>query len=265
MGVTYLNGLLFPDCFSHGFSSRTGGISYLPTLSALNLFCSSQRKDPRAVVSENRRRLAIHAGFDPKKFHLIKTNHASDVWILGRPAPKTYDGIVTNQEGVVIAASGADCMPLLFTDPVSKVIGVAHAGWRGTLMGIAMATVSTMVKEFGSQVTDIVAVIGPSVGPCCFSLEKDSAEHFHTIHPSCVIDRGSAKPYVDIRRATRILLQQGGVLPQHIQDDSVSDRPNLTLCTACHPESFFSHVRDGSNFGTQIGFLWIKEPHEGPL
>ncbi|XP_035250278.1 LOW QUALITY PROTEIN: purine nucleoside phosphorylase LACC1 [Anguilla anguilla] len=263
--ISVLRSSLISDCFSHGFTTRTGGVSCIPSLSALNLFCSSRRRDPKAVVAENLRRLGLHAGFDPEKFHLIKTDHASDVWVMGKPPPSSYDGIVTNRAGVVIAAPGADCMPLLFTDPVAKVIGVAHAGWKGTLMGIAMATVSAMVTEFGSKVTDIVAVIGPSVGPCCFSLDKESAEQFHSIDPSCVRGRGSAKPHIDIRLATRILLQQGGLLPHHIQDDRVSDRPNLTLCTACHPEQFFSHVRDGNHFGTQIGFLWIKEPNNSPL
>ncbi|KAI1899563.1 hypothetical protein AGOR_G00063070 [Albula goreensis] len=256
--IDILKSSLISDCFSHGFTTRTGGISYIPTLSSLNLFSSSRRRDPKAVVAENIRRLGLHAGFDPEKFHLVKTNHANDVWVMGKPAPESYDGIVTNQVGVVIAAPGADCMPLLFADPVAKVIGVAHAGYKGTLMGIAMATVNAMVTEFGSELTDIVAVIGPSVGPCCFSLVKESAEEFHNIHPDCVKARGSRKPYVDIRLATRILLQQGGLLPHHIQDNTVTDRPNLTLCTACHPESFFSHVRDGNNFGTQIGFLWIR-------
>uniref|UniRef100_A0A8B9JDV2 Uncharacterized protein n=1 Tax=Astyanax mexicanus TaxID=7994 RepID=A0A8B9JDV2_ASTMX len=59
-----------------------------------------------------------------------------------------------------------------------------------------------------------------------------------------------------------VLLEKGGILPEHIQDNTVTDQPNLTLCTSCHPDSFFSHVRDGLNFGTQIGFLWIKESHE---
>ncbi|KAJ8404587.1 hypothetical protein AAFF_G00334500 [Aldrovandia affinis] len=257
--ISILRSSLISDCFSHGFTTRTGGISYIPTLGSLNLFSSSRRRDPRAVVAENIRRLGLQAGFDPEKFHLVKTNHASDLWVMGKPPPESYDGIVTNQSGVIIAAPGADCMPLVFTDPVAKVIGVAHAGWKGTLMGIAVATVNAMVTEFGSELTDIVAVIGPSVGPCCFSLEKESAEAFHAIHPRCVRDRGSAMPYVDIRLATRILLQRGGLLPHHIQDNTVTDRPNLTLCTACLPDSFFSHVRDGNNFGTQIGFLWIKE------
>ncbi|XP_072541239.1 purine nucleoside phosphorylase LACC1 [Salminus brasiliensis] len=260
--ITILKSSMISDCFSHGFTKRTGGISYISTLSSLNLFSSSRRRDSCAMVAENLRRLGLQAGFDPRQFHLAKVNHASDVWVMNKPAPESYDGIVTNQPGIVIAAPGADCMPLLFTDPVAKVIGVAHAGWKGTLMGIAMATVNAMVLEFGSKLVNIVAVIGPSVGPCCFTMQQDTAREFQAIHPDCVRNMESYRPYVDIRLATRILLERGGLLPEHIQDNTVKDQPNLTLCTSCHPDSFFSHVRDGLNFGTQIGFLWIKESHE---
>ncbi|RXN20978.1 laccase domain-containing 1 [Labeo rohita] len=246
------------DCFGHGYSTRTGGISYISTLSSLNLFCNPRRKDSRAVVAENLRRLGLQAGFHPQQFNLIKCNHASDVWVMGKPAPDSYDGMVTNRVGVVIAAPGADCMPLLFTDPVAKVIGVAHAGWKGTLMGIAMATMNAMVSEFGSRPADIVCVIGPSVGPCCFTLDQDSARKFHAIHPDCVRHIDSSRPYVDIRLATRILLERGGIKPEHIEDIRVPHQSDSTLCTSCRPELFFSHVRDGLNFGTQIGFLWIK-------
>ncbi|KAL4608842.1 laccase domain-containing protein 1 [Arapaima gigas] len=252
--LSILQSTLISDSFSHGFTTRTGGISYISTLSSLNLFSSSRRRDPKMVVAENLRRLSLQAGFDPATFYLIKTDHASDVWVLGKPEPESYDGIVTNQAGMVIAAPGADCMPLLFADSVAKVIGVAHAGWRGTLKGIAMATVNAMVSEFGSKLSNIVVVIGPSVGPCCFTLNQESAEKFRAIHPDCVKDRGMAKLSVDIRLATRILLQQGGILPHCIEDNAAT----VTLCTACLTDTFFSHVRDGLNFGTQIGFLWIK-------
>ncbi|XP_066562736.1 purine nucleoside phosphorylase LACC1 [Amia ocellicauda] len=251
--------LISGDHFLHGFTTRTGGISYIETLSSLNLFSSSKRRDPKSVVAENIRRLALEAGFDETRFHLVKTDHANDVWVIGREEPESYDGIVTNQTGVVIAAPGADCIPLLFTDPVRKAIGVAHSGWRGTIMGIAMATVNAMVSEYGSAVTDIVVIVGPSVGPCCFKLYEESAKAFRALHPDCVQNRGSSA-YVDIRLATRVLLERGGVLPDNIQDESVSEgRQNLTLCTSCHPDKFFSHVRDGNNFGTQMGYLSIKE------
>ncbi|XP_062389723.1 purine nucleoside phosphorylase LACC1 [Sardina pilchardus] len=260
--ITVLDSSLVPDCFSHGFSTRMGGISYISTLSSLNLFSSSKRRDPKAVVIENIRRLGLQMGFQPHQFHLVKTNHASDVWVMGEEAPESYDGIVTDQVNVVIAAPGADCMPILFSDPVAKVIGVAHAGWKGTLMGIAKATVNAMVSRFGSKTENVVAVIGPSVGSCCFKLDKESAKQFHSIHPDCVRIDGTSKPFINIRLATRVLLEQGGLLSEHIHDDTVTDIPSVTLCTSCHSDMFFSHVRDGNNFGTQIGFLWIKERGE---
>ncbi|XP_036610329.1 purine nucleoside phosphorylase LACC1 isoform X3 [Trichosurus vulpecula] len=125
--LTILTSSLIPDTFIHGFTTRTGGISYLPTLSSLNLFSSTKRRDPKAVVQENLRRLAQAAGFDPEKFHRIKTDHANGVWIMGKKEPDSYDGITTNQRGVTIAALGADCIPLIFADPVKKACAVAHS------------------------------------------------------------------------------------------------------------------------------------------
>ncbi|XP_048348282.1 purine nucleoside phosphorylase LACC1 isoform X2 [Sphaerodactylus townsendi] len=179
---------------------------------------------------------------------------------MGKAKPDSYDGIITNQTGVTIAAPGADCIPVLFADPVRKACGAAHSGWQGTLLGVSMATVNAMVAEYDCHVEDILVVLGPSVGPCCFTLPQESAKEFHRIDPNCVRYLDSSEPSIDIRRATRVLLEAGGILPQNIQDDTVRDpNQNLTLCTACHPEQFYSHVRDGENFGTQIGFISIKD------
>ncbi|NXX90192.1 LACC1 protein, partial [Centropus bengalensis] len=259
--LTILRSSLIPgDIFIHGFTTRTGGISYIPTLSSCNLFSSSKRRDPQIVVKENLRRLANAAGFDPETFHRIKTDHGNAVYVMGKTEPDSYDGIVTNQKGVTIAAPGADCIPVLFADPVRKACGAAHSGWKGTLLGVSMATVNAMVSEYGCNVNDILVVLGPSVGPCCYNLPHESAEEFHRIDPKCVRLFGSARPYVDIRKATRVLLENGGILPENIQDDSGTDQnQNVTFCTACHPEKFYSHFRDGNNFGTQIGFISIKD------
>lgn len=76
-------------------------------------------------------------------------------------------------------------------------------GWRGTLLGVAMATVNAMITEYGCSLEDIVVVLGPSVGPCCFTLPKESAKAFHNLDPECVRLFDSSDPYVDIRKATR--------------------------------------------------------------
>ncbi|KAM5289079.1 purine nucleoside phosphorylase LACC1 [Ctenodactylus gundi] len=253
--LTIITSPLIPDIFIHGFTTRTGGISYIPTLSSFNLFSSSKRRDPKAVVQENLRRLANAAGFNVDKFYRIKTDHANEVWIMGKKEPQFYDGITTNQRGVTIAAPGADCIPIVFADPVKRACGVAHSGWKSTLSGVAMATVNAMRAEYDCDLEDIIAVLGPSVGPCCFTLPRESADEFYNLHPACVRRLDSPAPYIDIRKATRILLEQGGILPQNIQDLN----QDLNLCTSCHPDKFFSHVRDGLNFGTQIGYILIRE------
>ncbi|XP_022358760.1 laccase domain-containing protein 1 [Enhydra lutris kenyoni] len=253
--LTIITSPLISDIFLHGFTTRTGGISYIPTLSSFNLFSSSKRRDPKVVVQENLRRLGNAVGFNVEKFYRIKTDHANDIWIMGTKEPESYDGITTDQRGVTIAALGADCIPIVFADPVRKACGVAHSGWRGTLLGVAMATVNAMITEYGCNLEDIIVVLGPSVGPCCFTLPRESAKEFHNLDPECVRLFDSPNPYVDIRKATRILLERGGILPQNIQDLN----QDLDLCTSCHPDKFFSHVRDGLNFGTQIGFISIKE------
>ncbi|XP_059695047.1 purine nucleoside phosphorylase LACC1 [Haemorhous mexicanus] len=259
--LTILRSSLIPDdIFLHGFTTRTGGISYIPTLSSCNLFSSSKRRDPQVVVKENLRRLANAAGFNPEAFHRVKVDHANAVCIMGKTEPDDYDGIVTNQRGVTLAAPGADCIPVLFADPVRRACGAAHSGWKGTLLGVSMATVNAMVSEYGCNMKDILVVLGPSVGPCCYKLPHESAKEFHRIDPNCVRLFDSASPYIDIRRATRILLERGGILPENIQDDSITDQnQNITFCTACHPDKFYSHFRDGANFGTQIGFISIKD------
>ncbi|KAM4796769.1 purine nucleoside phosphorylase LACC1-like [Rhinophrynus dorsalis] len=250
--LTIFKSSLIPESlFIHGFTSRYGGVSYIPQLASMNLFSSGKRQDPTAVVAENLRRLAKAVGFNPNTFHLVKAAHANDVWIMGKKEPDSYDGIVTNQKGVTIAAPGADCIPLLFSDPVKNAYGAAHSGWKGTLLGVAMAMVNAMISEYGCNIEDILVVLGPSVGPCCFSLPQQDAKAFHDIDPVCVRKFASPNPCVDIRRTTRILLERGGILPHNIQDD-------LVLCTSCNPDLFFSRTRDGENFGTQIGFITTR-------
>ncbi|XP_072116921.1 purine nucleoside phosphorylase LACC1 [Mobula birostris] len=257
--LVVLKSLLISDLFLHGFTTRNGGISYLPGMSSLNLFSSLKRRDPVAVVNENIQRLAQNAGFNAQTFYLAKVSHGNTIWTIGKSEPQSYDGIVTNRKGITIAAPGADCIPLLFADPVQQVCGAAHAGWKGTLARIATAMVDTMVAEFGSSVKDVSVVMGPSVGPCCFTLHQEAAQDFAAIDPRCVEEPGASRPHVDLRQATRVLLERAGILPENIGDDSAGSRDRkTTLCTVCHPDLFFSYIRDGNNFGTQIGFISVR-------
>ncbi|XP_072371635.1 purine nucleoside phosphorylase LACC1 [Scyliorhinus torazame] len=195
-----------------------------------------------------------------ERVRLLRVSHGNTVWTLGKLEPEYYDGIVTNWKGVTIAAPGADCIPLLFADPVQKVCGVAHAGWKGTLAGVVMTTVSVMMTEFGCSARDILVVMGPCVGPCCFTLHQETAGEFMKIDTSCVKGVNTPRPSIDLRCATRVLLECGGILSENISDDCTSSKcGEVTLCTTCHPDMFFSYNRDGSNFGCQIGFIAARD------
>ncbi|XP_077584208.1 purine nucleoside phosphorylase LACC1 isoform X2 [Stigmatopora nigra] len=256
--VRLLTSPLIPGAFGHGFSGRSGGVSWTPTLSSLNLVASPKRRDSPAVVRENRRRLAVAAGFYPRPLQMLKVEHGVRVWVCGRDQPERYDAAVTDRPGTVLAAPGADCVPLIFADPVAGAVGVAHAGWRGTLLGVAAATaaatVAAMSGELGCSPRRILVASGPSVGPCCFALEPRHAVGFP---PECVGPRRAGGLAVDLRLANRLQLQEAGIAPHHIHDDQ-----SVAPCTACRPRDFFSRERDGVHFGSQAGFVWIREEKE---
>ena len=130
----------------------------------------------------------------------------------------------------------ADCVPVLLYDVATRSAAAIHAGWRGTANGILGLTVEKMKSEFGSNPKDLVAAIGPCIGPCCFEVGEDVAEHF-SHRPETIIRRSDwAKPHIDLVLANRLQLEQAGVLPQNIETSG--------KCTLCSPQQFFSHRRN---------------------
>lgn len=100
---------------------------------------------------------------------------------------------------------------IVFVTFLTSLVFSSHSpGWKGTLLGVAMATVNAMIAEYGCNVENIIVVLGPSVGSCCFTLPRESAISFHNLHPSCVRQFDSPRPYVDIRKATRYVWFQYG-------------------------------------------------------
>lgn len=256
------------DMFNHGFTTRHGGVSTYKTLSSLNLVHSDKRRDLSVNVQENRRRLALTCRFDPDKLRVAKCVHEANVWVVGDPEPDSYDGLVTDNSHATIAAPGADCPTVLFCDPVKKVCAAAHSGWRGTLDLIDAAVIDIMTTRFECKVKNIRVAIGPSIGPCCFEVGDDVAESFSkALGDSVVVKKeGKPRPFVDLRLSVRIQLEKKGVIPKNIDDGTsvTSEKPKSqhpTQCTKCDPEQrFFSYRRDGAQFGTQVGFIRIRDP-----
>lgn len=240
---------VIPEGFLHGFPERHGGVS-TGLRASLNL--GFRWGDDPANVDENRRRVAAQVGYDPGQLQVTKHVHGTRVWKVGEPLPDPpeFDGLVCDRPGPVLGAFAADCIPMLFADPVARVCGACHAGWRGTVGGVAANVIVRMV-ELGSRPGDIRVALGPSIGPCCFEVGPEVVDEFRTAFgdvPGLIV-AGPRKDHIDLRVASRIVLEKAGVRPEHID----ADPP----CTRCNPERFFSYRRDGIEGGVHMGFIGI--------
>lgn len=227
--------LTFPNlAVPHGFSTRVGGVSQGP-YESLNI--GQTTSDVPRRVHENRERLARALGV-PLVRTLNMVHGAHVVRVDSNPAPvRTGDACITDRPGVAMMITTADCVPIFFHDPVRGAVGLAHAGWRGTVEGVAAATVAAMTREFGSSPADLQVALGPAIGPCCFEVDADVAGPFHHRFPGkdLVADRVN-KFTVDLWRANRHVLLDAGVSEARICTSRI--------CTSCRVDLFFSFRRD---------------------
>lgn len=172
-----------------GFTSRHGGVSQAP-YATLN--SGLHVNDVPEHVVRNRELIAEAVGQPFEAFTYAEQVHGNEVTIvslqekgMGRASRETAiqakDGFITNEEGIVLCAQFADCVPLFFYDPVKRVAGLAHAGWKGTVLNISMATISLMTHTFGSQATNIRAAIGPSIRACCYEVDETVANRVNHV------------------------------------------------------------------------------------
>lgn len=217
----------------HGFTTRRGGVS-AGRYASLNLG-TSWGDDP-AAVAQNLELVAGEAGFDPGRLCQVRQVHGRRILCMSAPERRSReaDGMVTTTS-LVLGVMSADCVSLLLTDGEGRV-AAAHAGWRGTVAGIAGQAVAALVAA-GARPGLLRAALAPSIGPCCFEVKDDVAGPVAALVPEAV-QRRAGRTYVDLWRTNRSLLLAAGVRPEHIE----ADPP----CTACDPERFFSYRRDGA-------------------
>jgi hypothetical protein len=169
----------------------------------------------------------------------------------GQVCPET-DALVTATPGVTLMLRFADCVPILFYEPVQCVVGLAHAGWRGTVAGIAEATVRTMVDALGCCASDIRAGIGPSIGPCCYEIGDDVAAVVSRAFPDStgLLERNSSgRWYFDLWAANRRQLLAAGVRIVEL----------ALICTACHTQEWFSHRAERGKTGRLGALIGLRE------
>lgn len=161
---------------------------------------------------------------------------------LGRFLPNT-DGLVTNMKGIALHTTYADCTPIILFDPVKKVHGNVHSGWKGTLQKIAKEAVEAMVTNYNCKVSDMIAIIGPSIGKDDFEVEADVRNQFRdnfSYHEQVIRQKSQIKYLIDIQEVNkRILLDSG------IKDENIT---TIELSTKSNP-MFHSYRRDGQDFG----------------
>ncbi len=248
-GLTLLTFPRFADSKSvkHVISTRLGGVSR-GVFSSLNL--STQVGDDPLRVSQNRELFRLGAGYAKTRLVQAKQIHsdivlkvgAGDVKSLPVSGPwKEGDALITAEKNVTLMILVADCLPVLFYDPVHQAIGLAHAGWRGTATHIAAKTLLSMGEAFGTQASEVRVALGPCIGPCCYEVGDDVKGQFDEIFPwsSEVFQKSFEGRFkLDLPEANVRQLLDLGVLPENLV------RSNL--CTVDRKDWFYSHRAEAS-------------------
>ena len=262
-GVTYLSfSLLEKEGVVCAFTTRLGGVSK-GDCSSMNL--SFTRGDAEEDVRENYRRLGESLGIDMNQAVLSHQVHKTDIHIVteedkGRglfPEKSPLfeiDGLMTDRRGIPLVTFFADCVPLMFYDPVKKVIAASHSGWKGTVGRIGEKTVAMMEQKMGCKREDILAVIGPSICQDCYEVSEDVAQQFENVftreqYEEMIIEKENGKYQLDLWKANEFILLDAGIRREHL---AVTD-----LCTCCNPEFLFSHRASQGRRGNLSAILCL--------
>lgn len=194
----------------------------------------------------------------PDRLRLIRQVHGTDVAVARASDRRAWtrpeaDAIVSDDPSVAIGVRVADCAPILLADRKRRVVGAAHAGWRGTMKGVAAAAVQALTAEFGSDPADVLAAIGPCLGSCCGEVGLEIVDAFREAgHSTADVHAwfqpgGPGKAQLDLCRSNRDQLEAAGVPANQIF--------SAHLCTKTHAAQFHSYRADGPRAGRMAGLI----------
>ncbi len=240
------------DSLLHAVTTRHGGVSR-PPWATLNL--ASTRGDDPAAVDENHNRLCRALGVaraDLVTGFLTHTDTVQVVTDADKGARfRDTDALVTATPGVPLILRFGDCVPILFYDPRRRAIGIAHAGWRGTLKLITQRTAQTMVDALGCRGEDIQAAIGPSIGPCCYEVGPEVVAQTRVVfgaQAEHVLVDVNGRQHLDLWAANRVQLEAIGV--RQVETAGV--------CTACQVADYFSHRAERGDTGRFAAVIALR-------
>ena len=233
------------------FIGRTGGFSQAP-YNSLNLGLNTD--DDLKAVEKNQDFVLGYFGKDRQSTCLLKQIH-SDRVIKGQPSwfEQEADAIVSNDPQLLLVIGIADCLPILFHDPIKNVIAAAHCGWRGTVKGIASKTLEKMISLYSSNPSDVQVAMGMCIQAKNYQVGYEVIANFlEADFPHNVYFKREGKYYLDLVAANYSSLVNEGVLPQNVWDSG--------LCTFSNAKQFFSHRRDKGKTGRHWAVICLSEP-----
>lgn len=229
----------------HAVSTRVGGISD-GSYATLNM--SYKVGDDPLAVSENRELLSKTIGMDLDRVVHVDQVHSDKVLELtaentpfGGGSLGEADGLITKEKGIPIMILVADCLPVLFFDPKNQAVGLAHAGWRGTVSHVAAKTLLAMGEAFGTKPEDVRAALGPCIGSCCYEVGGDVRDEFAAVFPwgeEVLQSHSSDRWKLDLSGANARQLLEVGMKEENLIRSG--------LCTVQNIELFYSHRAEAS-------------------
>jgi polyphenol oxidase len=241
----------------HAFFTRAGGVSS-GIYAGLNAGLGS--KDEPQHVQENRRRMAAALDVPPEKLLTLHQIHSPDVVVATEPWPTQVrpkgDAMVTKVPGIALGVTAADCAPVLMVDPKARVIGAAHAGWKGALSGVLEATIDTMVGQ-GAARDDIIVGLGPMLRQRNYEVGMEFVARFEEA------DAGNARFFASASRHGHAMFDLPGYIHARLSAAGVLMVDDIDLCTYADEESFFSYRRSThrkeADYGRHIHAIVLED------
>ena len=226
----------------HAFTTREGGLG---------------GRNSGIRMPDDWQRVAESFSIDGDRVVTVRQVHGDDIVVVNERnfrdvRPRQADGMITADRGIALGVETADCVPVLLFDPTVPAAGAVHAGWRSTVKQIVRKAVQRMQHEFGSDPSQMLAAIGPAIGPECYEVDEPvmgPVREAFLFWKDVAVSRGNDRWSLDLVKANKLELESSGLKGRNIHA--------LGICTACHPDRFYSFRREGRT-GRMLSVIMIK-------